>query len=387
MSEERATPGTVECDTVALAKRLIACRSLTPADGGCLELVGSRLAAAGFRIERLDRGGVGNLWARRGSTTPVVCLAGHVDVVPPGPLEQWSSDPFVATEREGYLYGRGAADMKGAVAALVTAVERLVTRNPAHRGSIAVLLTSDEEGAAVNGTAAVVETLAARGETIDWCILGEPTSAGQLGDLIKNGRRGSLSGTLTVRGIQCHIAYPERGLNPIHAALPALADLASTEWDFGNEYFPPTSFQISDIHAGTGAGNVIPGTLDVLFNFRFSTASSPDDLQSRVASVLDRHKLDYDLEWSVSAMPFMTPSGPLTDTVSSVVKRVTGLTAQLSTSGGTSDGRFLRAIAREIVEVGPPSETIHKVDERVSLADLGQLSIIYEQVIAALLAA
>jgi len=387
MSEERATPGTVECDTVALAKRLIACRSLTPADGGCLELVGSRLAAAGFRIERLDRGGVGNLWARRGSTTPVVCLAGHVDVVPPGPLEQWSSDPFVATEREGYLYGRGAADMKGAVAALVTAVERLVTRNPAHRGSIAVLLTSDEEGAAVNGTAAVVETLAARGETIDWCILGEPTSAGQLGDLIKNGRRGSLSGTLTVRGIQCHIAYPERGLNPIHAALPALADLASTEWDFGNEYFPPTSFQISDIHAGTGAGNVIPGTLDVLFNFRFSTASSPDDLQSRVASVLDRHKLDYDLEWSVLAMPFMTPSGPLTDTVSSVVKRVTGLTAQLSTSGGTSDGRFLRAIAREIVEVGPPSETIHKVDERVSLADLGQLSIIYEQVIAALLAA
>lgn len=387
MSEERATPGTVERDTVALAKRLIACRSLTPADGGCLELVGSRLAAAGFRIERLDRGGVGNLWARRGSTTPVVCLAGHVDVVPPGPLEQWSSDPFVATEREGYLYGRGAADMKGAVAALVTAVERLVTRNPAHRGSIAVLLTSDEEGAAVNGTAAVVETLAARGETIDWCILGEPTSAGQLGDLIKNGRRGSLSGTLTVRGIQCHIAYPERGLNPIHAALPALADLASTEWDFGNEYFPPTSFQISDIHAGTGAGNVIPGTLDVLFNFRFSTASSPDDLQSRVASVLDRHKLDYDLEWSVSAMPFMTPSGPLTDTVSSVVKRVTGLTAQLSTSGGTSDGRFLRAIAREIVEVGPPSETIHKVDERVSLADLGQLSIIYEQVIAALLAA
>ena len=387
MSEERATPGTVERDTVALAKRLIACRSLTPADGGCLELVGSRLAAAGFRIERLDRGGVGNLWARRGSTTPVVCLAGHVDVVPPGPLEQWSSDPFVATEREGYLYGRGAADMKGAVAALVTAVERLVTRNPAHRGSIAVLLTSDEEGAAVNGTAAVVETLAARGETIDWCILGEPTSAGQLGDLIKNGRRGSLSGTLTVRGIQCHIAYPERGLNPIHAALPALADLASTEWDFGNEYFPPTSFQISDIHAGTGAGNVIPGTLDVLFNFRFSTASSPDDLQSRVASVLDRHKLDYDLEWSVLAMPFMTPSGPLTDTVSSVVKRVTGLTAQLSTSGGTSDGRFLRAIAREIVEVGPPSETIHKVDERVSLADLGQLSIIYEQVIAALLAA
>ena len=387
MSEERATPGTVECDTVALAKRLIACRSLTPADGGCLELIGSRLAAAGFRIERLDRGGVGNLWARRGSTTPVVCLAGHVDVVPPGPLEQWSSDPFVATEREGYLYGRGAADMKGAVAALVTAVERLVTRNPAHRGSIAVLLTSDEEGAAVNGTAAVVETLAARGETIDWCILGEPTSAGQLGDLIKNGRRGSLSGTLTVRGIQCHIAYPERGLNPIHAALPALADLASTEWDFGNEYFPPTSFQISDIHAGTGAGNVIPGTLDVLFNFRFSTASSPDDLQSRVASVLDRHKLDYDLEWSVLAMPFMTPSGPLTDTVSSVVKRVTGLTAQLSTSGGTSDGRFLRAIAREIVEVGPPSETIHKVDERVSLADLGQLSIIYEQVIAALLAA
>ena len=384
---ERATPGTVERETVALAKRLIACRSLTPADGGCLELVGSRLAAAGFRIERLDRGGVGNLWARRGSTTPVVCLAGHVDVVPPGPLEQWSSDPFVATEREGYLYGRGAADMKGAVAALVTAAERLVTRNPAHRGSIAVLLTSDEEGAAVNGTAAVVETLAARGETIDWCILGEPTSAGQLGDLIKNGRRGSLSGTLTVRGIQCHIAYPERGLNPIHAALPALADLASTEWDFGNEYFPPTSFQISDIHAGTGAGNVIPGTLDVLFNFRFSTASSPDDLQSRVASVLDRHKLDYDLEWSVSAMPFVTPSGPLTDTVSSVVKRVTGLTAQLSTSGGTSDGRFLRAIAREIVEVGPPSETIHKVDERVSLADLGQLSIIYEQVIAALLAA
>jgi succinyl-diaminopimelate desuccinylase len=381
-----AAPGSaIERDTLELAKQLIACRSVTPDDGGSLDLVARRLATAGFECERLDRGGVRNLWARRGRTRPLVCLAGHVDVVPPGPLDRWSSDPFVPTVRDGYLYGRGAADMKGPLAALLTAAERVVSANPRHSGSLAVLLTSDEEGAAVDGTVAVVEALHARGETLDACILGEPTSVERLGDVMKNGRRGSLNGRLTVKGLQCHIAYPERGRNPVHSALPALAELAAAEWDAGNEYFPPTKFQISNVRAGEGVVNVIPAAMEVLFNFRFSSASSQEQLQTRVRATLDRHGLDYELQWSLAGSPFLTPRGPLIDTLAAAVRRVTGLTPELSTSGGTSDGRFIGAIARQVVEFGPINESIHKVDERVAAGDLGRLSAIYEHAIATLL--
>jgi succinyl-diaminopimelate desuccinylase len=316
---------------------------------------------------------------------PVVCLAGHVDVVTPGALEQWASDPFVPAEREGYLIGRGAADMKTSVAAMVTAAERVVTARPGLSGSIVILLTSDEEGAAVEGTAAVIEALRTRGESIDACILGEPTSIERLGDTIKNGRRGSLNGVLTVRGVQCHIAYPERGLNPVHAAIPALAELVATVWDRGNEYFPPTSLQISNAHAGTGANNVVPGTLEVLFNFRFSPESPPDALKGRVHDVLDRHALGYSLEWSVSGLPFITPAGRLVAVLSEAIRAVTGITPGLSTGGGTSDGRFIAALAREVVEFGPLAEGMHGVNERVRLADIAPLSSIYERSIVALL--
>lgn len=371
--------------TLALAKALIARRSITPDDDGCLELVAARLAAAGFHGERIDRGGVRNLWARRGTAAPLICLAGHVDVVPPGPVDRWTSDPFEPVERLGQLVGRGAADMKVPVAAMVTAVERFVNAHPSHEGSIAVLLTSDEEGDARDGTVAVVDALRERGETIDACLLGEPTSVSRLGDTIKNGRRGSLNGILTVRGVQCHIAYPERGLNPIHTAMPALAELVATEWDEGNAHFPPTSFQISNVHAGTGANNVTPGAIEVTFNFRFSTASTEDELRARVDEILMRHTLDYDVTWSLSGAPFVTGRGPLIDTLTSVVQGVTGVPPQLSTSGGTSDGRFLASIAREVAEFGPVNESIHKIDERVALADIEPLSLIYEQTIARLL--
>src|SRR5687768_10803804 len=375
----------IQRDTLELAKRLIACRSVTPDDGGALDLIAARLAKAGFACERLDRGPVKNLWARRGSSAPVVCLAGHVDVVPPGPLERWTSDPFAPTERNGSLFGRGAADMKTSVAALVTAAERFAAAEPNHRGALAVLLTSDEEGAASDGTAAVVRELQSRGERIDGCLIGEPTSAVKFGDTIKNGRRGSLNGVLRVNGIQCHIAYPERGRNPIQGALPALAELAAIEWDRGNEYFSPTSFQISDIHAGTGANNVIPGTLDVMFNFRFSTESTADQLQARVHAVLDSHGLDYELKWMLSGPPFLSPRGGLVDVLSAAVSAVTGVTPALSTTGRTSDGRFLAGISREVVEFGPLSASIHGIDEHVHIADIGPLTTIYEQAIATLL--
>jgi succinyl-diaminopimelate desuccinylase len=374
-------------ETLDLARRLIACRSVTPADGGCLDLVAARLGAAGFRCERVDRGAVRNLWARRGDRTPLVCLAGHVDVVPPGPIDRWSSDPFVPTERDGYLRGRGAADMKTSVAALVTAAERFVAAHPDHGGSIALLLTSDEEGEAVDGTAAVVDWLQGRGETIDACVVGEPTSVARLGDTVKNGRRGSLNGTLTVKGVQGHIAYPDRCLNPIHAALPALAELAATAWDRGNDHFPPTTFQISNVHAGTGAVNVVPGTMELLFNFRFCPESSVKDIEARVHATLGRHGVEYELAWSLSASPFMTRRGTLVDALGRAIADVTGLTPELSTTGGTSDGRFLAAVAREVVEFGPPGEAMHGVDERVRIADIGPLSAIYERTIAALLAA
>ena len=371
--------------TLSLARDLISRRSVTPHDDGCLDRLAGRLARLGFRCERLDRAGVGNLWARRGIDGPVVCVAGHVDVVPAGPLDAWTNDPFAPTERDGNLYGRGATDMKGALAAAMTAIERFVNRHPRHHGSLALLLTTDEEGVATDGTVAVVEALAARGETIDQCIVTEPTSATRLGDTIKNGRRGSLNGTLTVRGLQCHIAYPHRGRNPIHLAAPALAELAGMEWDRGNEYFPPTSFQLSNIHAGTGAVNVVPGVLTALFNFRFAPTSTVDTLQAQTDVVLTRHGLDYDVAWAVAAMPFLTPLGPLVDVLTESVQEVTGLSPTLSTDGGTSDARFIATIAREVAEFGPVNESAHKVDEHIRLADLEPLSRIYEGALTRLL--
>ena len=372
----------IQHDTLQLAKALIACRSITPADDGALAMVATRLSAAGFQCERLDRGSVSNLWARYGDSGPLVCLAGHVDVVPPGPVGEWTSDPFTPTERDGELYGRGAADMKSSVAAMVTAAERVVRDGSS--GSIAILLTSDEEGDAVDGTAAVVSILRARGVTIDACIVGEPTSTERFGDTIKNGRRGSLNGRLRVRGQQCHIAYPERGRNPIHDTTPAIAALVSTEWDRGNEYFQPTSFQISNIHAGTGASNIIPGTMDVAFNFRFSPESTAQVLQARVREILDRHNLQYDLEWTLIGEPFLTRRGPLVDALMASVESVAGVRPTLSTSGGTSDGRFLATLAREVVEFGPLNDSIHKIDEHVRIGDLEPLSVIYERTVTSI---
>ncbi|HEV8395770.1 MAG TPA: succinyl-diaminopimelate desuccinylase [Vicinamibacterales bacterium] len=372
--------------TLELARQLIARRSVTPDDAGCLDVLSARLSAVGFTCERIDRGAVRNLWARRGTGAPLVCLAGHVDVVPPGPVERWTSDPFTPTERDGCLFGRGAADMKVGVAAMTTAAERFVAASPDHSGSVALLFTSDEEGAGVEGTRAVVRELQARGERIDACIIGEPTSVSRLGDTIKNGRRGSLNGVLTVKGVQCHIAYPERGKSPILPALPALAKLAATEWDRGNEYFSPTSFQISDVHAGTGANNTIPGSMEVWFNFRFSTESTEEGLKSRVHAVLDAHGLDYDLKWALSGAPFLSPRGGLVDVVTEAVRTVTGVTPALSTSGGTSDGRFLAGVSREVLEFGPVSASIHGIDEHVNLADIAPLSQIYEHALRALLA-
>ena len=375
----------IHLQTLALAKQLIACRSVTPADGGSLDLIAARLGRAGFRCERLDRGAVRNLWARAGTAAPIVCLAGHVDVVPAGPEDRWTSEPFTPAEREGHLYGRGAGDMKTSVAAMITAAERFVAATPNHPGSLALVFTSDEEGAAVDGTAAVVRELQSRNERLDACIVGEPTSTARLGDTIKNGRRGSLNGILTVKGVQCHIAYRDRGVNPIHTALPALAELAATEWDRGNEYFSPTSFQFSNVHAGTGADNVVPGTMDVLFNFRFSTESTADQLRARVHEILDRHGVKYDLTWSLSGWPFLSPRGRLVDTISEVIASVTGIRPEPSTSGGTSDARFLASVSGEVVEFGPPAMAIHGIDEHVRLADIAPLSAIYERTIAALL--
>ncbi len=375
----------VHDETLALAKALLSRRSLTPDDGGCVDLIASRLRPRGFICERFDRNGVINLWARRGVAAPVVCFAGHVDVVPPGPVERWTSDPFTPTEREGYLFARGAADMKGPLAAAVTAIERLVDRCPDHLGSVALLLTSDEEGAATDGTVAVVEALRARGERIDHGLVVESTCTERLGDGIKNGRRGSLNGVLTVRGQQCHIAYPQLGRNPVHLAAPAIMALIGERWDEGNEYFPPTSFQISNVHAGTGADNVIPGAMNVVFNFRFSPASSVERLKSRVAAILEHHGVEYDVEWRVSGLPFLTPRGALVEVVSAAVREVTGVTPELSTNGGTSDARFIALVANEVIEFGPVNQSIHKVDEHIRIDDLPPLSRIYEIVLERLL--
>ncbi len=374
-------------ETLQLAKQLISRHSLTPQDDGCLDLIGTRLAALGFGLEKIRCGEVDNLWARRGSDGPLVCFAGHTDVVPTGPVNKWDSDPFTPTVRDGMLYGRGASDMKGSLAAFVTAIEAFVAKHPQHRGSIALLLTSDEEGIAVDGTVRVVEALQARNERIDYCIVGEPTSVSKTGDTIKNGRRGSLSGVLTVKGVQGHIAYPHLVKNPIHLASPAIAELAATTWDEGNEYFPPTSWQISNIHGGTGATNVVPGTVEILFNFRHSTASTVDSLKSRVHAILDKHGLEYDLQWEMSGKPYLTPRGDLVDAVAAAIKQVQGIETELSTSGGTSDGRFIADICPQVIELGPLNATIHKINECVAVADLDALSDIYRLTLVKLLAA
>ena len=378
---------TEDLSTRALARALIARPSVTPDDAGCLELITDRLRPLGFTIERIDTGGVSNLWARRGTATPVLCFAGHTDVVPPGPAEAWTTPPFAPTEREGMLYGRGAADMKTSLAAFVTAIERFVAQHPAHDGSIALLLTSDEEGIATHGTVKVVEALAARGERLDYCIVGEPTSVKTLGDMIKNGRRGSLSGTLRVKGKQGHVAYPQLARNPIHLFAPALAELASTTWDEGNAFFPPTTWQVSNIHAGTGANNVIPGVCEVMFNFRFSSESSAETLKARTHDVLDRHGLDYEVDWQLSGKPFITGRGRLVGALSAAILDTLGVETELSTTGGTSDGRFIAEICKEVVEFGPVNASIHQVNECVSLDAIEPLSVVYERTLEGLLTA
>lgn len=375
----------VQTPTLALARELIARPSVTPDDAGCLELLAARLEPLGFVCERIDANGVSNLWARRGDARPLLCFAGHTDVVPPGPLDKWHSPPFEPTVRDGHLYGRGAADMKTSLAAFVTAIERFVAAHPDHRGSIALLLTSDEEGVATHGTVKVVEALAARGERLDYCVVGEPTSVEILGDTIKNGRRGSLSGTLRVKGQQGHVAYPHLARNPIHELAPALAELAATRWDEGNEFFPPTTWQVSNIHAGTGANNVIPGECEVMFNFRFASVSSAESLQQRTHAVLDRHGLDYTLDWHLSGKPYLTGRGRLVDALSRAICDTVAVTTELSTSGGTSDGRFIADICAEVVEFGPVNATIHKLNECVALDAIEPLSMIYERTLAALL--
>lgn len=380
------TPKPSSSPTLNLAIQLISRPSVTPDDAGCIELIEERLRPLGFRLERIDTGGVCNLWARRGSATPLLCLAGHTDVVPPGPLDQWDSPPFEPTIRDGRLHGRGAADMKTSLAAFVTAIERFVASEPGHRGSIALLVTSDEEGIATHGTVKVVEALATRGERLDYCIVGEPTSVTTLGDTIKNGRRGSLSGTLRVRGQQGHVAYPQLARNPIHELAPALAEFTAVRWDKGNEFFPPTTWQVSNIHAGTGANNVIPGECEVLFNFRFASVSSAESLQRRTHEILDRHGLDYTLDWHLSGKPYLTGRGPLVEAVSGAIRDTLGLQTELSTSGGTSDGRFIADICDEVVEFGPVNATIHKLNECVELTAIEPLSAIYEQTLRRLLA-
>ncbi|SOY46201.1 succinyl-diaminopimelate desuccinylase [Cupriavidus taiwanensis] len=380
--------------TLALTEDLIRRRSVTPADEGCQAILETRLKALGFDCEALVSGPddfrVTNLWALRrgtqGQDGKLLVFAGHTDVVPTGPLEQWHSDPFAPTHRDGKLYGRGAADMKTSIAGFVVAVEEFVKAHPAHAGSIGFLITSDEEGPAHDGTIKVVEALTARGERLDYCVIGEPTSVNALGDMVKNGRRGSLSGKLTVKGIQCHIAYPHLGRNPIHDAAPALAELAAEVWDEGNEYFPPTSWQMSNIHGGTGATNVIPGHVTIDFNFRFSTASTPEGLKARVHAILDRHSLEYTLDWTLGGEPFLTPRGELSEALSSAIKAETGFDTELSTTGGTSDGRFIAKICPQVIEFGPPNASIHKIDEHVEVRFIEPLKNVYRGVLERLIA-
>jgi succinyl-diaminopimelate desuccinylase len=369
-----------------LVKELIARRSVTPNDAGCQAILAQRLSAAGFACEALPYGGVTNLWARRGTGAPLLCFAGHTDVVPPGPLDQWRSDPFVPTLRDGKLFGRGAADMKSSIASFVVAVEAFIRSCPTHRGSIGFLITSDEEGPSVDGTARVVEQLRTRGEAIDYCLVGEPTSVNTLGDMIKNGRRGSLSGRLTVRGLQGHIAYPHLARNPIHQLAPALAELTTIEWDRGTEHFPPTTWQVSNLRAGIGVTNIIPGSVELDFNFRFSTASTEASLRTRFESILQRHQLEHAIAWTAASPPFITPRAELVAAVEAAIQHCTQRIPALSTDGGTSDGRFIAAICPQIVELGPVNASIHKIDEHIDLEALDQLPKIYLEVLRRLVA-
>lgn len=371
--------------TLELAIELINQPSVTPDDAGCHDIMISRLEAIGFRCEPLPFGEVNNFWARRGDAAPLFVFAGHSDVVPSGPSEKWQTPPFQATQQDGMLHGRGAADMKGSLAAMVVACERFVADHADHRGSIGFLITSDEEGPAINGTIKVVEHLQARSEHIDYCLVGEPTSTTRVGDVIKNGRRGSLGAKLIIHGIQGHVAYPHLAANPVHLAAPVLAELTSTTWDQGNDYFPATSFQISNIHAGTGATNVIPGELEVMFNFRYSTEFTHEQLQQRVEAVLQRHALNYTLEWTLSGRPFLTPRGALVDATAEAIRRVTGQQTELSTTGGTSDGRFIAPTGAQVIELGPLNSTIHKINECVSIQDLDDLTLIYQKTLEILL--
>ncbi|MBS1169670.1 MAG: dapE [Burkholderiaceae bacterium] len=372
-------------NTFELASALIARPSVTPDDSGCQQLLIKRLAPLGFACETIESNGVTNLWARHGNAQPVIVFAGHTDVVPTGPTDQWQSPPFEPTVRDGKLYGRGAADMKTSVAAMVVAAEEFVTAHPNHKGSIAFLITSDEEGVATDGTVIVCDRLKARNEKLDYCIVGEPSSLGKLGDMVKNGRRGSMSGRLVVKGIQGHIAYPHLARNPVHQVAPALVELAAEVWDQGNEYYDPTSWQVSNIHAGTGASNVIPGEAVIDFNFRFSTVHTVEALQNRVRTILDKHGLEYTLDWSVSGLPFLTPKGDLCSALADAIKAETGVETELSTSGGTSDGRFIAQICPQVVEFGPLAGSIHKIDEHVEVAHIEPLKNIYRRTLENLL--
>jgi succinyl-diaminopimelate desuccinylase len=373
-------------DTLRLTEELIARASVSPADGGCQALMIDRLEAIGFAVERMRFGPVDNFWAKRGSGGPVFCFAGHTDVVPPGPQEEWRGDPFTPVVEDGLLYGRGAADMKSGLAAMVTACEEFVRRHPQHRGTIALLITSDEEGPSVDGTRRVVEVLRERKEHIDWCLVGEPSSENTLGDTIKIGRRGSLSGRLTVHGIQGHIAYPQFADNPVHAVAPALAELATRTWDRGNEHFQPTSFQVSNISAGTGAPNVIPGELKARFNLRYSTEQTVDGLKTVVEELLRRHRVKYSLEWFISGYPFLTVPGDLSEAATRAVQEQLQVTPKLSTGGGTSDGRFIAPMGAQVIEIGVINATIHKVNECVRVADIDALHGIYLRILELLLA-
>jgi succinyl-diaminopimelate desuccinylase len=372
--------------TVQLAEELILRPSVTPEDAGCLTVIGDRLKAIGFHLEKMDFGDVQNLWAVRGSEGPILAFAGHTDVVPTGNPDHWRFPPFEPTHEDGFLYGRGAADMKGSLSAMVTACERFIAEHPGHRGRIAFLLTSDEEGPAVNGTVKVMQTLTERGEFIDYCIVGEPSSTNTLGDVVKNGRRGSLNASLTIKGMQGHVAYPHLADNPIHRFSPALTELCAEQWDNGNDFFPATSFQVSNINAGTGATNVIPGDVHCLINFRFSTESTDTELMARTEAILKKHGLNYQIDWKTSGQPFLTDHGELIDATVAAIHEITGLNTELSTSGGTSDGRFIAPTGTQLVELGPRNATIHKVDERIEAADLEPLSVIYQEILKKLLA-
>jgi succinyl-diaminopimelate desuccinylase len=380
-----STSPTPASKTQVLTEELIALSSVTPDDKGCQRRLAELLAPLGFRCENVQSGEVSNLWARRGDAQPLVVFAGHTDVVPTGPLTSWTSDPFKPTLRDGKLYGRGAADMKTSIAAMVVAVEEFTAAHPDHKGSIGFLITSDEEGPAIDGTVVVCDMLKARGVVLDCCIVGEPTSVDRLGDMIKNGRRGTMSGKLTVKGIQGHIAYPHLARNPVHQVAPALAELAAAAWDEGNAYYLPTSWQVSNIHGGTGASNIIPGDVVIDFNFRFSTASTVDGLQQRVRAILDSHGLEYELAWTVGGLPFLTPRGSLSDALSAAILAETGIETELSTSGGTSDGRFIASICPQVIEFGPVNASIHKIDEHIEVSAIDPLKNIYRRTLENLL--